>query len=79
MSTIDNCFGSLYFTSCVVDYYLDQDYVGSMSHKKLFFYHLPTQGRVGVKLGMLIRDKRIYNFLLIHACFISLSHVFTIL
>ena len=35
-STIDNCFGSLYFTSWALHYYLDQDYVGSMSHKKIF-------------------------------------------
>ena len=49
MSTIDNYFGLLYFISCALHYYLDQDYVGSMSHQ--FFCHLPTQGRVGVKLG----------------------------
>jgi hypothetical protein len=35
-----------------------------MSPQKLFFcYHLPTRGRAGVKFGMLIRCKRIYNFL----------------
>ena len=32
-------------------YYFDQDFVGDMSHKKLFCYHLPTRGRVGVQLG----------------------------
>ena len=30
----------------------DQDYDGSMSPQKLLcFYHLPTRGRVGTKLG----------------------------
>jgi hypothetical protein len=32
-------------------YMLDQDCVGFMSPQKLFFYHLPTRGRAGVKLG----------------------------
>ena len=31
-------------------HYLDQYYVGSMSHQ-FVFYHLPTRGRVGVKHG----------------------------
>ena len=39
------------FTSYALHYYLDQDCIGCMSHQKLFFYHLPTRGRVGVKLG----------------------------
>src|ERR1041385_4059434 len=29
-----------------------------------------------LSLGMLIRPKRIYNFFLIHACFVWLCHVF---
>ena len=39
------------FTSYALHYYLDQDYVGCMSHQKLFCNHLPTRGRVEVKLG----------------------------
>ena len=27
------------------------DMIGSISHQKICFYHLPTQERVGVKLG----------------------------
>ena len=27
------------------------DMLGSIPHQKFCFYHLPTQGRVGVKLG----------------------------
>ena len=30
--------------------YMDK-YVGSIPHKKICFYHLPTRGRVGIKLG----------------------------
>ena len=30
---------------------IDQDCVGFMSPQKLFYYHLPTRGRAGVKLG----------------------------
>ena len=29
--------------------------------QKFFLYHLPTRGRAGIKLGMLIRLQRIYN------------------
>ena len=25
--------------------------LGSIPHQKFYFYHLPTQGRVGIKLG----------------------------
>ena len=36
-------------------------------HKNYLCYHLPTRGRAGLSLGMLIRLKRIYNFCLFHA------------
>ena len=39
----------------------------------------PAPARGGSPRPPLIRVKRIYNFLLIHACFVSLSHVFTIM
>ena len=50
--------------------------LGSIPHQKLSFYHLSTQGRAGIKLGMLIRLRRIYNFLLFHANIIQLLHTF---
>ena len=25
--------------------------IGSIAHQKFYFYHLPTRGRVGIKLG----------------------------
>ena len=31
--------------------YLDQDYDGACHLKNYSFYHLPTRGRAGVKLG----------------------------
>ena len=30
--------------------YMDK-YVGSIPHQKICFYHLPTRGRAGIKLG----------------------------
>ena len=42
-----------------------------------FFYHLPTRGRVGIKLGDDARLQRIYNFLLLHV--ITLSSVLEII
>ena len=46
--------------------------LGSIPHQKFCFYHLPTWGRAGIKLGMLIRLQRIYNFLLFHAIILSI-------
>ena len=47
------------------------------SASKILFYHLPTRGRAGIKLGdSLIRLQRIYNFWLLHAI---LSTVWAIL
>ena len=54
----------------------DQECVISMSLQTLICYHLPTRGRAGIKLGMLIRLKRIYNFCLFHAYYMSLPHAF---
>ena len=56
--------------------YMIKFMLGSIPHQKLSFYHLPTRGRKGIKLGMLIRPRRIYNFLLFHANIIQLSHAF---
>ena len=38
-------------------------------HKNYLGFHLPTRGRAGIKLGMLIRPKRIHNVCLFHASF----------
>ena len=50
-----------------------------MSLEKLFCYHLPTRGRAGIKLGMLIRLKRIYNFLCSMLVLYQMRHVFIML
>ena len=49
--------------------------LGNIPCQKFRFYHLPTPGRAGVKLGMLIRLQRIYNFLLFHAVILSFLDV----
>ena len=52
ISNIDFCFEWFDLSLHALHYYVDQDYVGSMSPQKLFcFYRLPTRGRVGTKLG----------------------------
>ena len=38
--------------------------LGSIPHQKFYFCHLPTRGRVGIKLGDADTSQRIYNFLL---------------
>ena len=52
------------------------DMLGSIPHKKFCFYHLPTQGQAGIKLGMLIHLQHIYNFLLFHAIIVSILDVY---
>ena len=58
----------------------DQDCVRSMSPQKLSKLYLVIiyllEYEQELSLGMQIRLKRIYNFLLFHACYISLPHVF---
>ena len=51
LSIIDNFFWITSLISCALHYYFDQDYVIEFLIKKYLFYHLPTRGRVGVKLG----------------------------
>ena len=36
--------------------------LGNIPHQKFYFYHLPTQGRAGIRLADVIRLQRIYNF-----------------
>ena len=49
----------------------------SIPHQKFCFYHLPTRGRAGIKLGDAdIRLQRIYNFLLFHAIILSVLDVY---
>ena len=50
--------------------------LGSIPHQKFCFFHLPTRGRAGIKLGMLIPLQRIYNFLLFHAIILSTLDVY---
>ena len=49
--------------------------LGSIPHQKLCFRHLPTRGRAGLSLGVLIHLQRIYNFLLFHAVILPLLDV----
>ena len=49
--------------------------LGNIPHQKFCFYHLPTRGRAGIKLGILIRLQRIYNFWLFHAVILSFLDV----
>ena len=49
--------------------------VGSIPHQKIRFYHLATRGRARIKLGVMIRLQRIYNFLLFHAIILSILDV----
>jgi hypothetical protein len=52
-----------------------------MSPQKLFFcYHLPTRGRVGVKLGDVDTLQTYLYFLMLHACFtpIAICFVYTL-
>ena len=43
----------------------------STPHQKFWFYHLPTQGREELSLGMLIHLQHIYNLWNIHAIILS--------
>ena len=58
----------------------DHGYASSMSHQKiiLFITYL-LEDEQELSLGMLIRVKHIYNFLLFHASYMPLLHVFTII
>ena len=52
MSILKFCFesyGSEYSCHNKEDYI--DNYVGSIPHQKFRFYHLPTRGRAGIKLG----------------------------
>ena len=49
--------------------------LGSIPHQKFCFYHLPTRGRAGIKLGDADTSQRIYNFLFFHAVIISFLDV----
>ena len=46
--------------------------LGSIPHQTFYFYHLPTRGREGIMLGMLIRVQPIYNFGLFHVVILSI-------
>jgi len=51
LSTIDNWFGSLYFSSCALLYYLIKIVLVACHLKNYLCYHSPTRGRAGIKLG----------------------------
>src|SRR3954447_3861075 len=48
-----------------------------MSPQKLFVcYHLPTRDEQELSLGMLMHCKRIFNFFMLHACFVHIPTCF---
>ena len=49
--------------------------LGSIPPQKFCFYHLPTRGRVGIKLGDAVCLQCINNFLLFHAIILSVLDV----
>ena len=52
MSKLDYCFESHKSPNVhAIEKILWYDMLGSIPHQKICFYHLPTRGRVGVKLG----------------------------
>jgi hypothetical protein len=51
ISTINNCFESFDLSSHVLHYYLIKIVLVACHLKNYLCYHLPTRGRVGVKLG----------------------------
>ena len=51
ISNIDNCFESFDLSSHVLHNYLIKIVLVACQLKNYFCYHLPTRGRVGVKLG----------------------------
>ena len=51
--------------------------LGRIPHQKFRFYHLPTRGRAGIKLGdAWYVSQRIYNFLLLHAIILPVLDVY---
>ena len=42
-------YGSEYSCQIRKDYMINM--LGSIPHQKFYFYHLPTRGRAGIKLG----------------------------
>ena len=79
MSTIDNCFGSPYshHVRCIT--ILIKIMLVACLIKNYFVITYLLEDEQELSFGMLIRVKRIYNFLVIHACFVPLTHVFIIL
>src|SRR5664279_4579882 len=76
LSNIDNCFESLYLSSYALHYLIRLCWV-AFNLKNYFVIIYLLEDEQELSLGMLIRVKYIYNFLLLHATFISLLHVFT--
>jgi hypothetical protein len=58
-------------------YIYDQDCDGACHLKNYFFYyHLPTRGRAGVKLGDADTSQTYLQFLMLHACFYTICLIF---
>ena len=52
MSKLDYCFEPYKSPNVhAIKKRICDDVLGSIPHQKFYFYHLPTQGRVGIKFG----------------------------
>ena len=52
MSKLDYCFEQYKSTNVhAIKKIILDDMLGSIPHQKFYFYHLPTRGRAGIKLG----------------------------
>ena len=79
LSTINNCFVSLHLHPMFYIAILITIVLVACLIKNYFVITYLLDDEYELSLVMLIRVKRIYNFSLIHASFVMLSHVFTII
>ena len=49
--------------------------LGNIPHQKKYFYHLPTRGRAGIKLGDVDTSPTYLYFSLLHAIIVSILDV----
>ena len=53
--------------------------LGSIPHQKFCFYHLPTGGRAGIKLGDVDTSPTYQQFFIVPCCYIIILGCFTII
>ena len=57
----------------------DMSMLGSIPHQKFCFYHLPTRGRAGIKLGDADTSPTYLKFLIVPCSYIIILGCFTII